>query len=281
MDINAALSASKGKRARWEGAADEIVARFVGNEKSGLPRYLQLHAAVADLIRDGVMESGAQMPPEQYLAGRLGISLGTVQKGLQSLRVQGLIVREHGKGTFVSERRRSLTELKHFRFIDPVSGGLLPVYARLVDRSIVNGQPELEALLGEDGKGHVRLVRLIDVDERFCCYSEFFLPASRFGAVMDLPAAKLESVNLKLLFAEDFDVLTHTTDESVSVARPGVEIAKLIGTAPRVCGMRIEALGRDPDHTAFSFQRIFIPPSDYPLDISADRGSAFNGRAPR
>jgi len=258
--------------ARWENEAALIEKRFAASRDAGMPRYLQLHASVVDLVRSDALKPGAQMPPEQHLAATLGISLGTVQKGLQSLSAQGFIVREHGRGTFISERRRNLTELRHFRFLDPSNGELLPVYARLLDRRIVTQNPDLEGIFGPDPEGHISLTRLIDVGGKFFCHSELFLPASRFAAIMTLHVEQLENVNLKILFEDTFGIATFRLDQNITMAKPTAAIASLVGVGARTSGMVLEARGRAYDGTVFSFQRIFIPPSRFPLDIADGAG---------
>src|SRR5690606_17320507 len=122
-------SIGKPDTAVWEDVARLIASRFLSHARDGLPLYMRLHKSVESLISSGALTPGTQIPPEQSLASALGISLGTAQKGLQSLSSKHLVVRKHGSGTFVAEPRHSLTELRLFRFLDPETGELLPVYA--------------------------------------------------------------------------------------------------------------------------------------------------------
>ena len=71
------------------------------------PLYLQARQHLLALIEDGTFRPGEQLPSEADLAGQLGISRPTLREALQHLERQGLIVRKHGVGTFVS--RHSLS----------------------------------------------------------------------------------------------------------------------------------------------------------------------------
>lgn len=66
-----------------------------------------LHEQVADYIRRKIydMEWGTDepIPSEHELMNLLGVSRGTVQKGIQKLVSEGLLQRTRGKGTFVTQ----------------------------------------------------------------------------------------------------------------------------------------------------------------------------------
>ena len=53
-------------------------------------------------IKTGTYASGTQIPPEEELAARLGVSRTTVRGALDGLVARGIVIRRHGAGTFVS-----------------------------------------------------------------------------------------------------------------------------------------------------------------------------------
>jgi GntR family transcriptional regulator len=54
------------------------------------------------LIENGTYEAGEQLPSETVLATQLGISRPTLRQALHNLEQEGMIVRMHGVGTFVT-----------------------------------------------------------------------------------------------------------------------------------------------------------------------------------
>ncbi len=68
------------------------------------PLYLQARQYLLNLIGDGTFDPGEQLPSEADLAAQLGISRPTLREALHNLEQEGLIVRKHGVGTFVSRR---------------------------------------------------------------------------------------------------------------------------------------------------------------------------------
>lgn len=252
---------------RREEVSELIAKQFSARARDLLPLYRRLHEAIEDLIRSGSLQPGTQMPPEQVLATVLGISLGTVQKGLLSLSNKRLIVREHGRGTFVASARHSLTELRLFRFLDMDSESLLPVYATILGRTVVGPNPELLSIFGLDPKGYVHLSRLVDVDNRFTCYSELFLPASLFDKVLEMQESDLNDINLKRLFAERLNIDPDIYSQKIRLVQPSDEVRNILKLASNSIGMEMEIIERAEGNIVTTQQKIFIPPSKYALDI--------------
>jgi DNA-binding transcriptional MocR family regulator len=73
---------------------------------SGLPgpKYLALHRALRDAIRDGALLSGQRVPTVRDLAWTLGVTPGTVARAYQLALQEGLLTAAVGRGTFVAAR---------------------------------------------------------------------------------------------------------------------------------------------------------------------------------
>ncbi len=56
---------------------------------------------LAQLIEDGVLKPGDQLPSERELSEDLRVSRGTVREAVQFLQTLGLVEIRHGSGTFV------------------------------------------------------------------------------------------------------------------------------------------------------------------------------------
>jgi GntR family transcriptional repressor for pyruvate dehydrogenase complex len=55
-----------------------------------------------DLILSGALEPGTRLPPEQELAGQLGVSRGSMREAVRALTYMGLVEVRRGTGTFVT-----------------------------------------------------------------------------------------------------------------------------------------------------------------------------------
>jgi len=172
---------------------ETLLREVTRSTRTGLPKHIQLGNAIIDLINSGTLTTGDQIPPEQQLSQVLGMSLGTVQKTLNRLAIEGWVLREHGRGTFVADPNRPTQDvtfyryLDHFRFLDPHSGEPLPVHSTLISRDLAPSRDSVHKSLGADPKGFVRIVRRIDAGEAFSCRSSMYLAATRFQRLLTLP----------------------------------------------------------------------------------------------
>jgi DNA-binding GntR family transcriptional regulator len=248
---------------------EALIARhFSADSADGVPIYLQCQNAIRRLVQDHALAVGAQLPSDTRLAALLGVSLGTIQKALGNLASQGWVRREHGRGTFIAAPRRALMGAWHFRFRDPDTGERLPVYSRVLKCRNSKGSPDILRAIGNDPSGYVEITRLFDISGRLVCFGRLSLGARRFGRLLDFPASRLEDVNLKDIFAAEFDAPTVAVRERICATGLEPDIARHLGESANAPAMRLEVVAYTRGGAPFSFQEIFIPSSEYPLDIT-------------
>jgi len=242
--------------------------------QAGLPKHIQLGNAIIDLINAGTLMAGDQIPAEQLLSQSLEMSLGTVQKTLNRLAIEGWVVREHGRGTFVTDPNRATLDvtfyryLDHFRFLDPENGEPLPVHSTLISRDLAPSKDSVRKWLGTDPNGFVRIVRRIQVGDAFSCRSSMYLVATRFQRLLTFPAHAFENVNLKQIFESQFDAPTTGLTQTVRIEPAKSTEAKFLRLKSDSCVLVLEILARTHGEQPLSLQRVIIPPSRYSLDVS-------------
>ncbi len=67
----------------------------------GPPLYLQVRAAIQDLVLTSPLDDEGPLPPEAELMSQLGVSRGTLRRATEDLARAGLLRFEPGNGTFV------------------------------------------------------------------------------------------------------------------------------------------------------------------------------------
>jgi DNA-binding transcriptional regulator YhcF (GntR family) len=75
-----------------------------------LPLYYQLKEVLRQQIRAGHLAPHTAIPSEPELVARYHVSRATVRQALNELVNEGLLYRQHGKGTFVCEPRVQQTQ---------------------------------------------------------------------------------------------------------------------------------------------------------------------------
>ena len=237
---------------------------------SRMAKHARLYDVIANEIDGGRLAAGEKLPGERELCAAMGISLGTVQKALSLLVSDGRIVREHGRGTFIRKGRRPMTEMWHYRFRDPVTRELLPVYARVHSRDLVGAELPWRNALGFDPAGYVRVQRIVSIGDALRCWSEMFLPAGRFGRMLELPLADLASVNLKQVLATHFNAPTLSIRQTVLVQALPAVVRLAIDAPSRSTGLLLQVVATSRAGETISFQRIYVPQTSLELEIGAD-----------
>ncbi|MCH7666842.1 MAG: GntR family transcriptional regulator [Acidobacteria bacterium] len=87
-------------------------------ENSGIPLYYQLATLVREKIASREYRPGDQIPPESKLVSSYGVSRMTVRQAMAGLEEEGLIRKEPGRGTFVSDTATSGGDLELDRSIE-------------------------------------------------------------------------------------------------------------------------------------------------------------------
>ena len=115
-------------------------------QNNGIPIYVQLRQQILALIGRGVLKPGVQIPTMRQVAVALKIDLNTVQRAYAELERDGVLSRQRGVGTFVTETpaprntRKQAQDLA-FRVAAQAKGQgialdeLVEALARLVERS--------------------------------------------------------------------------------------------------------------------------------------------------
>jgi GntR family transcriptional regulator len=196
-------SLGKSDYGRW---IDSLLKSLPKHTGSGQPKHERLSSALRDIIYGRRVIAHDRLPPERVLAAGLGMSVGTVQKSLETLSQEGLIVRELGRGTFVSAHRLSFAGTWHFRFVRPGETEILPVRTTLVARRLIHRKGPWSEALGPDPEGYVRLTRRIMAGDEFMCFNRTWLPATSCRALLDVPAAEIAGENLRVTLGERFNL---------------------------------------------------------------------------
>jgi GntR family transcriptional regulator len=269
-----ALRAPKAREPRREGAERlvEIAAMItekVRARKTPKKKHARLQAALMAAVNDGSLMPGEQLPPEPELARAAEMSLGTVRRCLTRMAMEGLVTREHGRGTFIAEQVPAMNDIWHVRFLEPDGETQLPVYQHLSYRGIVEGNAEIAQILGPNESGYVLISRVMNIDSRFIAYSDFYLGADRFGGLLDASAAEIEAQGTKHFIADNFGARIVRIDKTVCMVPPPKHIADIIGLDGGEAAMHLNVIGYGAGNVPLSCQSIWIPPTDVPLDVTA------------
>lgn len=75
-------------------------------ERSPIPLYIQVATLLRNRIAEGQFRSGQKMPTLDALEQEFGVARVTVRQAVEMLEKEGLVRRQQGRGTFVSQNMR-------------------------------------------------------------------------------------------------------------------------------------------------------------------------------
>lgn len=260
------------KRKARKAANDEtltmLASIFSDSLRSGQPKHVRIRHAILDAIVEGHLKHGDQVPPEQDLCTVLSVSLGTVQRALRELSIDGTLVRVHGRGTYVAEPGLPNDEIWQFRFRRLGDDSLLPVSSVVLEESTVNGPGRWVDALGEDPLGYLKIVRIVSVVDHLDCYNELYFRLSRFGKLSEIALPQLRNVNIKTILAREFNAPTLSIMQHARACELPDYACDRLKLPHGTFGMEVDVTGHSYGKEAIFLQRIMFPQGDCYMDLT-------------
>ena len=149
--------------------------------------WRRIEATLQSEITARALAPGAQLPPEDRIAARFGVSRLTARKALASLQAQGFIRIEPGRGTFVQDTIFPYALGREQRFCHYLSSINVTPGRRLLSHGVVRADKRVARELAlRVGADVVALRVLGSADERPVMISHNFFPAARFTGLDDV-----------------------------------------------------------------------------------------------
>jgi len=215
------------------------------------PLYGQIKALLVSSLANGEWKPGQMIPSESELAGRFGVSQGTVRKAIDELATDRLLLRRQGRGTFVASHAEDRNSTRFLR-LRAADGSAEAHVSRLIDcRGDVAGGPAAEALGLDPGEPVVEVRRVLSFAGRPVIHDRIVLPASVFGG---LDAATIEAWegSMYSLFETRFGVRLIRAEEHLTAV-----------VAPRDVAAELQVASRSP---LLAVERVAYTYDDLPME---------------
>ncbi|HEX3026886.1 MAG TPA: GntR family transcriptional regulator [Clostridia bacterium] len=200
-------------------------------QDSAMPLYQQLKEDLKQKIESGRLKVGQKISSELEICSLYQISRVTVRKAISELVAEGYLVKNPGKGTFVSKQKikRKIEYLMSFSEACEANG-MIPS-ACVTERKILQPNRDLyEGLQLEpnDQILYIQRVRYADGQPMMC--ENNYYPYSRFSFLME------EELNGSLyqLLEDKYGIqVAYSKNSYLEIARASNTIAKLMNVANR------------------------------------------------
>jgi GntR family transcriptional regulator len=154
------------------------------DKHSVIPLYHQLVELLREQIRAGDLSSGDQVPSERDLMQAYRLSRNTVRQAMGILENEGLIIRDHGHGTYVSNLSNTFhymldTFLENYDLLR--RAGYTPSMQQVSTQKVFPPDIVSRALRLQEGEEAVCHTMIFYADDRPAMYTQDYLPDKMVG----------------------------------------------------------------------------------------------------
>ena len=232
-----------------------------------MPKYAVLRETLRAAIEDGYWKPGARVPNEAALASMTPYSLGTVQKAMQDLVQNGIVVRRRGEGTFVSKRPLAMPTPLHLRFEDD-SGHPLAIYARITARETQITEGPWSDFFANERDELIRIDRVFLVGKLFHVFSSIYLNGIRFPLFVDRAVSELGPQNFKDVIRREYNVGVQRIRQYLRADRLPAAVCQKLKVAKGTKGTKLELQALGAGERPVYYQDAFIPPNPCKLRLA-------------
>ncbi|MCB1886310.1 MAG: GntR family transcriptional regulator [Rhodocyclaceae bacterium] len=219
-----------------------------------LPRYQRLADALRARIVDRSWKPGDRIPSENVIAEQFGVAPGTARQALAALVDEGLLERQHGRGTFVRRPSFDQSLFRFFRFSGAAGERLIPE-SRILRRSVDVMPSEVARQLGvSEGSEGIAMDRLRLIDGAPILAEQIWLPLPRFQPFLAIDPADIGPL-LYPIYDASCEQTVARAEESLTAEAADATLARLLRVARGTPLIVIDRLARDYAGDALEWRR--------------------------
>lgn len=129
---------------------------FILSQTDGRPMYLQIMTQIKNQVTSGDWPQGFKLPSIREMAVATKVSVITVKRAYQELESEGVIVTQHGKGSFIAQIDNLSAQIKA-QEMDKYLNQAIAI-ARSIGMSVEQLQARLTELQKPDGQQKIQKI---------------------------------------------------------------------------------------------------------------------------
>jgi GntR family transcriptional regulator len=197
--------------------------------QAGAPLYLETRRRIADAIRSGEWRPGEAIPPESKLCERFGVSMGTLRKAVDELAASGLLVRQQGRGTFVTRHSQDRYLFSFFHIVDQNGRKEYPE-VRFLKCGFASADTFAAETLGvKIGARLIHLTNELTLGGEVASLDEIFLPTALYPGLTE-QRLRERKTTLYQMYQDEYDITVVRTAERVRASAATRAQARLLNT---------------------------------------------------
>jgi GntR family transcriptional regulator len=224
------------------------------------PLYKQLYAIILGFIQDGIFHPGNKIPSEDKLQDQFGISRVTVRKAIQLLVDDKMLLRIHGKGTFVAAGRFPENGLSGGSFTNACLRMNVKPATHIISRTVKPAKRRIAAKLGiKTGEDCIYIQRLRLADGVPCILEKDYCPRS-LSFLLD---TELENMSIFSLIQEKMGIIPACFEDQFGIGYASKGDAALLGCEPGAALLEIDQFINDNNGKILYYNEQFVRSDRY------------------
>ena len=208
------------------------------NRHSGETVYSQIARSLEEEIQR-FHQAGDFLPSEQELAVRFAVNRHTVRRAIEQLIENGLVERQHGKGTLVLDTPLDYAIGKATRFTETLESIGKTTSSEIVRKLIIPARDGVAQRLQLAGNENVIWIESLRcADDKPVCVISHFLPQSRFLGLFE----QYSGGSLHEFIHNRHGILLRRTESLVTAELPQGDDAALLGMPPNRPLLRVKSV---------------------------------------
>lgn len=201
--------------------------------------YRKVKSILISEIASGELKPGVKFPNETALALRFGVSVGTLRRAVEELVAENILVRQHGRGTFVRNLDQERFLFQFFKLADRSGNFQYPTVELVAFGHGGATADEAKALGLAAGASVFRMENVLSLRGQATVHDRISIDATLFeGLTRERLTGRPGTIYE--LYQREFGVTIAGADERLRAENADGRSAGLLGVAPGASVLRIE-----------------------------------------
>jgi GntR family transcriptional regulator len=227
------------------------------------PHYKLLREQILNDLKTGVLKPGEAMPPEVQIRDKYGVSIGTIRKAVDKLVEDGLLIRQQGRGTFVSVHDQQRTLHSFFRIANKDGRKEIP-HGELLSFSRGRADEALaRALNVKVGVPTFVMRNLLSLGGSPVIVDDIQLPQHLFPSLTKSVMQDRQDEPIYHLYHSKFGINVLSIIEYVTAVRAPSEVRALLHVAAQTPLLQVDRIALTFDDAPVEFRRRYVNTEHY------------------
>jgi GntR family transcriptional regulator len=229
---------------------------------SGTHLYKEIEQQLTLAIRQGEYKPGDALPAEKALAQRFDVSIGTLRKSVDNLVAKGVLIRQQGRGTFVSKHGKDRYLFAFFHVLRQDGSKVYPVVTLQSFTRMKADKQIAKRLDLATGSRVIQLVNILQLHGRPVLIDEIYVPEHLFPGLTQEIFSNRPST-LYQLYQDRFGLTVVKAEERLRAVKADNFKALTLGLQVGDPLLQVIRLARSFNNLPVEMRYSFINTTDY------------------